>query len=180
MALPLPSRRLGQVMFAGRWLLAPIYAGLLVALFLVVVEVLFILVKTIPGLLEMSVSAFLLFALKLIDLSFIANLLLMVTVGSWHDFVLPLLPGQEEDRPEGLRHFGFSLLKLKVISSVAMIAAISLLETYLTSDETTLAAILPGVVVLLAFCLAGLLLAWTDRAPAAHAAPAHPGAPPAG
>ena len=49
-------RNLGRAMFAARWIMAPIYVGLLVALVLVVVKFVQKLVQAVPGFLALSTA----------------------------------------------------------------------------------------------------------------------------
>jgi hypothetical protein len=71
-------RNLGRVMFAARWIVAPIYLGLLVALLLVVVKFVQTLVQTVPGFLALTTEQAIFFILTLVDLSLVANLVVIV------------------------------------------------------------------------------------------------------
>src|SRR4051794_2659080 len=84
-------RNLGRVMLATRWLMAPIYLGLLVALALVVIKFVQKLVFALPGFLALSSNDTIFFVLTLVDLSLVANLVVIVIFAGWENFVGRLL-----------------------------------------------------------------------------------------
>ncbi len=78
-------------MFAARWIMAPIYIGLLVALVLIVVKFVQKLVQAVPGFLALSSNEAIFLILTLVDLSLVANLLVIVIFAGWENFVGRLL-----------------------------------------------------------------------------------------
>ncbi len=124
----LPTRLtqgLGRVIFAARWLMAPIYIGLLLALALLAVKFVQKLVALVPELMQMSGNDTVLAVLGLVDLSLVANLVLIVVLAGWQGFVAPLLDTHPDDQPAWLA-LDFSAIKLKLIGSMAVIAAIAI------------------------------------------------------
>ena len=92
------TRCLGRVIFGARWLMAPIYIGLLVGLILLVVKFAQKLVVIVPKVLDMDPNDLVLAVLGLVDLSLVANrgadkpieaLALALLIGSL--FILPAL-----------------------------------------------------------------------------------------
>lgn len=69
------------LLFAGRWLMAPIYIGLLVILGAIAVKFIEEMVVTIPQVLSMEERDLVMFVLSLVDLALLGNLVLMVTLG---------------------------------------------------------------------------------------------------
>jgi uncharacterized protein (TIGR00645 family) len=152
----------GRAVFAARWLLAPIYIGLLLGLVLLMVKFLQILWGLLPELLQMSGHDLVLALLGLVDLSLVANLVLIVALAGWHCFVDPMQGSHIEDMPEWLA-LDFSAIKLKLIGSIAVIAAIAVLEAFLHADTLNAASIAWQLAVLLAIGVVGVLLAAMDR-----------------
>ena len=156
-------RNVGRTMFAARWIMAPIYLGLLVALVLVVVKFVQKLVLALPGFLALPTEEAIFLILTLIDLSLVANLVVIVMFAGWENFVGRLLKAGSTERPEWMAGLNFGVLKLRLIGSIAAIAAISILETFVhieqvkTNDAAWQLAILLGIGVL------GVLLALADR-----------------
>jgi uncharacterized protein (TIGR00645 family) len=103
-------------------------------------------------------------ALSLIDLSLAGNLLLIVTFSGYENFVSKFDVGDRQDRPVWMGTVDFSALKLKLVSSIVAISAISLLRSFMqigdgAIDETALRW---RVIVHLTFVTSGVLLALMD------------------
>jgi uncharacterized protein (TIGR00645 family) len=162
------SRNLGRAMFAARWIMAPIYLGLLVALMLVVVKFVQKLVLTVPGYLALTTEQAIFFVLTLVDLSLVANLVVIVMFAGWETFVGRLLAAQSDDRPNWLRVLDFTTVKLKLIGSIVAIAAIQILETFVHIDEVKIQDAAWQLAILLGIGLVGVMLALTDRLSAGH------------
>lgn len=167
------SRRAASLLesslFAARWLLAPVYIGLAIALFALLCVFLVDLVREILHLIHTPLTrlgeAGILMALSLIDLSLAADLLLIVILAGYENFVSRITSAPEEERPAWMGTIDFSGLKMKLIASIVAISTIALLRTYLEvgdqpppSPET----LIWQVVITLTFVVAGVLLALMD------------------
>lgn len=161
-------------LFASRWLMAPFYAGLVAALFALLVIFARDLIQGLPAIFtfgpgQMTAEAAILFVLTLIDLSLAANLLLIVLFSGYENFVSKIDTGDDEDRPEWMGTVDFSGLKLKLVASIVAISGISLLKTFMTitqskapltaADERELVWL---VGIHLVFVISGVLLAAMD------------------
>lgn len=153
---------MGRVVYAARWLMAPIYVGLLVSLVLLMVKFVQKLWKLAPQVLQVSGHELVLAVLGLVDLSLVANLVLIVALAGWHCFVDPMRGSHIAEEPEWLA-LDFSAIKLKLIGSVAVIAAIAALESFLHADTLQPATIAWQLAVLVAVAVVGVLLAAMDR-----------------
>jgi uncharacterized protein (TIGR00645 family) len=156
-------RNAGRVMFAARWIMAPIYLGLLVALALIVVKFVQKLVLALPKLMDASSNEVIFDVLTLVDLSLVANLIVIVMFAGWENFVGRLLTTQAGERPVWLGALDFSALKLRLVASVAVIAAVLILETFVHIDEVTALQAGMQLAILLGIGLLGVLLALMDR-----------------
>jgi hypothetical protein len=85
---------LGQALFAPRWVMVLFYVGLISALLMLAVKVVQKLVADVPALLEQSVSETIFAVLSLIDLSLVANLVVIVMFARWENFIGRLLGGK--------------------------------------------------------------------------------------
>ncbi len=161
-------RNLGRVMFVARWIMAPIYIALLCALVLVVVKIVQKLVLAVPSILDQSSNETIFLVLTLVDLSLVANLVVIVIFAGWENFVGRLLHTEASERPSWFGALDFSTVKLRLIASIAAIAAIQILETFMhinqmnNEDAAWQLAILLGVGVL------GVLLALADKLSETH------------
>jgi uncharacterized protein (TIGR00645 family) len=155
-------RNLGRGMFVARWIMAPIYLGLLVALIMVAVKFVQKLVEAIPGFLVLDSNEAIFLVLTLVDLSLVANLVVIVIFAGWENFVGRLLAAQSEERPLWLGGLDFATVKLRLIGSVAAIAAIQILETFVHIDEMKPQEAAWQLAILLGVGLLGVLLALAD------------------
>lgn len=166
MAVPATSERmihhLGRIMLLARWLMAPIYLGLLVALLLVLAKFVQKLILFFPKVLDASTNDTILAVLSLVDLSLVANLMLIVVLAGWQGFVDPTLSTRSEDQPAWLA-LDFSAIKLKLVGSLAAIAAVALLESYMHIGALTAATVAWELAIVLGFGVLGVLLAAMDR-----------------
>jgi uncharacterized protein (TIGR00645 family) len=162
---PLAERVLETGLFQARWLMAPFYVGLIVALAVLLVVFMGELVHAVPHVLTMKSDDAILLALSLIDLSLAGNLLLIVTFSGYENFVSRIDTGPGEDRPDWMGTVDFSGLKMKLIASIVAISAIALLKAFMHLEEGD--GIDPTKVMWMAiihvtFVVSGVLLALMD------------------
>ena len=117
-------------LFNARWLMAPFYLGLVVALVMLMVVFISELVRGIGPALHSPEEAILL-VLSLIDLSLAGNLILIVTFSGYENFVSKIDTRGHVDRPSWMGTIDFSAMKIKLIASIVAISAISLLRAFM-------------------------------------------------
>ena len=118
-------------LFATRWLLAPMYVGLVAALGLLLIVFGRELMYYLPQAWDMSADKSILVVLTLIDLTLAANLLLIVIFSGYESFVSKLNVGDIEDRPGWMGKVDFGGLKMKLIASIIAISTIHLLKRFM-------------------------------------------------
>ena len=158
------ARFVEAIVFNSRWLVAPFLIGLVVGLAALALKFLiklFDFVMQIPGAPPADVIVGI---LTLVDLTLIANLIVIVICSSYENFLTQIDPAKHPDWPDGLLNIGFSGLKQKLLGSIAAIAAVNVLEWFMDierhADNTKLAWV---VGILLAFAVSMLILAIADR-----------------
>ncbi|WP_018634217.1 TIGR00645 family protein [Neomegalonema perideroedes] len=156
------ERQIERILFASRWLMAPMYLGLVVALAILVWMFIMELVRFAMIIPAMTVNDAILGALALIDLSLGANLLLIVIFSGYENFVSRLDINGHEDRPEWQGEVDFSGLKLKLVASIVAISGIHLLKVFMDVNKYTPEHIRWMVVIHLVFVASGVLLAAMD------------------
>lgn len=156
-----------RLLFGARWLLAPLYAAMVLALVAILVVFARALIREFTHLGTLSSEHAILLALSLIDLSLAGNLVLVVIFAGYESFVSQLHIGEHADRPVWLGTIDFADLKLKVIASIVAISAITLLQAFLLLADPAAAVhprrLLWMVVIQLTFVVSGVLLAMMDR-----------------
>lgn len=124
-----------QLLFASRWILAPIYLGMslvLVALGYIFFKEVFHILMTMN---TMPETDFILAALGLIDMLLVGGLIVMVMFSSYENFVSRIDIREGGERLGWLGQLDTGTLKLKVAASIVAISAIFLLKKYVTATE---------------------------------------------
>jgi uncharacterized protein (TIGR00645 family) len=158
------GRGIDAVVLNSRWLLAPFYLGLVVALavlFLKFLRSLWEFILHAPG---ARSSDTILEALGLIDITLVANLLLIVIFSGYENFVSRIDTGGQHNWPIWMTRIDFAGLKQKLLASIVAISAVHVLEAFINIDtnfDTTRMTWM--VAVLLVFVISTLLLAISDR-----------------
>jgi uncharacterized protein (TIGR00645 family) len=151
-------------LFNSRWLLAPFYVGLvisLVVLFVKFIRVLWTLLLEMP----LAKSTHTIHGvLSLIDITLVANLVMIVVFSGYQNFVSRIDTSKYPDWPVWMTRVHFAGLKQKLLATIVAIAAIHVLEAFLNADYAFDATKMTWLVgVLLAFVVSALLLALSDR-----------------
>jgi uncharacterized protein (TIGR00645 family) len=160
------ERRISQVLFGARWLMAPIYLGLALALVALTVVFVHDLIQFAPSMWAGNAEESILGILTLIDLALTGNLLLIVIYSGYEGFVSKLYFGGGADRPAGIDSVDFSSIKLNLLASTVGISSIYLLRWFMevgeessTFDERRLRWL---VVIHLTFVVSSVMIAFMD------------------
>lgn len=153
-----------RTLFASRWLMAPMYLGLVISLLMLVVIFFRDILYYGPKLLELQSDDVILVALTLIDLTLAANLVLIVMFSGYENFV-SRLDVESSDRPGWMGKVDFGGLKMKLIASIVAISGISLLKRFMAIGDTKAineTELTWMVIIHLTFVLSGVLMALMD------------------
>jgi uncharacterized protein (TIGR00645 family) len=156
------ERVLERGLFASRWLMAPFYLGLVVALLVLLGVFVHAIISEFPVLIELDEAHVILWVLTLIDLSLAANLILMVIFAGYENFVSKMDIHDHPDRPTWMGTIDFSAMKLKLLASIVAISAIQLLKVFMSVNSYTREYIIFLIVIHLTFVISGVLLALMD------------------
>ena len=161
------STKLENLLFWSRWLLSPLYLGLVVVLVLVIVRFGQDFYKLLMNMAGGDTHAFTIDLLALLDLVLLANLILIVIFAGYENFVSRIDAAHESvDRPHWMGTIDFSGLKIKLIGSLVAISVIELLKDFIHLGEEPDAKVGEGViwriVIHLTFVVSGVLFAVMD------------------
>jgi len=156
------EQRLERTLFASRWLMAPFYLGLVIALVALLVTFAREIIVEWERLLSLRETDVVVWILTLIDLSLAANLILMVIFSGYENFVSKMDVGEHPDRPSWMGKIDFSAMKLKLIASIVAISAIQLLKAFMEIEQINKTDLMWLVIVHLTFVVSGVLLALMD------------------
>lgn len=127
---------LESFLFGARWLVAPFYLGLVLALVMLLGSFCRELYEAIFVHFSLDPESIILFVLSLIDLSLAANLVIIVVFSGYENFVSKIDTHGNVDRPSWMGTLDFSGLKMKLIGSIVAISAISLLRAFMEISKT--------------------------------------------
>ncbi len=128
---------LSRMIFLSRWLQAPLYFGLIVVLGVYVYEFALELSRLVGKVGHCSEAEMMLYALDLVDVVMIANLLIMIIVGGYETFVSRLNLSDHPDQPHWLDEVDAGTMKVKVSLALVGISSIHLLRTFIDPAESS-------------------------------------------
>jgi uncharacterized protein (TIGR00645 family) len=156
------ERAVEGLIFASRWLMAPIYLGLIVTLGILIYTFFSELAQELPRIPQMSEADIILLVLTLVDLSLAGNLVLIVIFSGYENFVSRIEVADHKDRPSWMGKLDFSGLKIKLATSIVAISGIHLLKVFMNLKDYTETQLLWFTVIHLAFVISGICFALMD------------------
>ena len=157
------ERGVERFIFSSRWLLAPFYCGLVVALMVLLFKAAQELWHFVIHAPTATEAETILGVLTLIDLTFTGSLIVIVVFSGYENFVSKIEVDGTEDWPEWMSKIDFTGLKLKLMSSIVAISAIQLLKIFMDLKNISDREIAWYVGLHVVFVVSGLMFAWTDR-----------------
>jgi len=168
------ERYFEKTLFASRWLLAPVYFGLSLAVLALGIKFFQELWHVATHLFDIAEADLVLTVLALIDLTLVASLILMVMFSGYQNFVSQIETDEGTEKLDSLGKLDASTVKLKVATSIVAISSIHLLRVFVKIEGLPNDKIFCYVVVHMTFVISALLLAILDRlAFASHRQPHH-------
>lgn len=157
------ENRVETLIFGSRWLLAPFYLGLVLALALLLVQFVKEFIHFVPLVFTAEGSEVIIGLLSLIDVVMVANLIIIIVFAGYENFVSQIDTGGHEDRPSWMGHVGFAELKMKLIGSIVAISGIELLKAFMHVGSMTNEQLAWKVGIHMTFVVSGVLFAVMDR-----------------
>jgi len=153
-----------KLLFASRWLLAPLYLGLSLALLALGFKFFQEAYHALAYVLTLGEADLVLTILAMIDLVLVGSLIVMVMFSGYENFVSRI----DKDVVEGqgldwLGKLDSGTLKLKVAASIVAISSIHLLRVFMNAEQTANDKIMWYVILHLTFVVSAVLLGVLDR-----------------
>jgi uncharacterized protein (TIGR00645 family) len=151
-------------LFQSRWLLAPLYLGLIVALIALLIKFMLKLGHLLTILIASESDVLIFKVLGLVDIVLIANLLLIIIFSGYENFVskIDAVEGHV-DKPDWMGTIDYSTLKLKVIGSIVAISSIELLRAFIDIHEMDKNDLFWLIIMHITFVTVGVLFALMER-----------------
>lgn len=152
-----------RLLFASRWLLAPIYLGLTLALLALGIKFFQEAYHVLSHIWAMKETDMVLTVLSMIDLVLVAGLVIMVMFSGYENFVSQIDVEGKEREISWLGKLDAGTLKLKVAASIVAISSIHLLKVFMDLSQIPNDKLLWYVVVHLTFVVSAVLMGLLDR-----------------
>ena len=158
------EKSMEKLLFASRWILAPVYLGLSLGLIVLGVKFFQEVYHLFAHVFTVGEADLVLTLLALIDLVLVGSLIVMVMFSGYENFVSRIdLEEGEGDKLGWLGKLDAGTLKLKVAASIVAISSIHLLRVFMNASETPNDKLLWYVIIHLTFVVSAVLMGFLDR-----------------
>lgn len=152
-----------KVLFGGRWLLAPLYVGLLLSLVPLIYRFFIEFIHLMEGIATLEMQQITLKILELLDVVLLGNLIIIVIFAGYENFVSKInVAANSVDRPHWMGRVDYSGLKIKLIGSLVAISVIELLKDFMMEGEYDDKTQLWRIIIHVTFVISGVLFALMD------------------
>lgn len=152
-----------KVLFGGRWLLAPLYVGLLLSLVPLIYRFFIEFIHLMEGIASLKMQEITLKILELLDVVLLGNLIIIVIFAGYENFVSKINVATDSvDRPHWMGRVDYSGLKIKLIGSLVAISVIELLKDFMMEGAYDDKHQLWRIIIHITFVISGVLFALMD------------------
>ena len=157
------ERFLENSMYASRWLLAPLYFGLSIAVLLLGIKFFQEAFHTLPLVFSMKEADLVLVVLSLVDIALVGGLLVMVMLSGYENFVSQIDIDDSKEKLAWLGKLDSGSLKQKVAASIVAISSIHLLKAFMNAPQIPDNKLMWYVIIHLTFVLSAMGMAYVDK-----------------
>lgn len=150
-------------MYASRWLLAPIYLGLSLALIILAIKFFQKVWLTLPHILDKPDIDIILMVLSLVDVALVGGLVIMVMFSGYENFVSTIDVDENTEKLGWLGKLDTGSLKNKVAASIVAISSIHLLGVFMNANDYQETHLKWYVIIHLTFVLSAFAMGYLDR-----------------
>ena len=152
-----------KVLFGGRWLLAPLYVGLLLSLVPLIYRFFIEFIHLMEGVATLKMQEITLKILELLDVVLLGNLIIIVIFAGYENFVSKInVAADSVDRPHWMGRVDYSGLKIKLIGSLVAISVIELLKDFMMEGAYDDKTQMWRIIIHVTFVISGVLFALMD------------------
>jgi uncharacterized protein (TIGR00645 family) len=152
-----------RILFGGRWLLAPLYVGLLLSLIPILYRFFIEFIHLMQDVAVLEMKDITLKVLELLDVVLLGNLIIIVIFAGYENFVSRInVATNSVDRPHWMGRVDYSGLKIKLIGSLVAISVIELLKDFMMEGDYDDKRQMWRIVIHLTFVISGVLFAVMD------------------
>ena len=152
-----------KVLFGGRWLLAPLYVGLLLSLVPLIYRFFIEFLHLMEGVASLKMQEITLKILELLDVVLLGNLIIIVIFAGYENFVSKInVAADSVDRPHWMGRVDYRGLKIKLIGSLVAISVIELLKDFMMEGAYDDKTQMWRIIIHVTFVISGVLFALMD------------------
>lgn len=152
-----------RVLFGGRWLLAPLYVGLLLSLIPILYRFFIEFIHLMQDVAILEMKDITLKVLELLDVVLLGNLIIIVIFAGYENFVSRINVAKNSvDRPQWMGRVDYSGLKIKLIGSLVAISVIELLKDFMMEGDYDDKRQMWRIIIHMTFVVSGVLFALMD------------------
>lgn len=151
-----------NLMYRSRWILAPIYLGLSLAVLALGIKFFQELVHMLLHVTTLKEAEMILIVLSLIDIAMVGGLLVMVMMSGYENFVSQLDIDDNVEKLSWLGKMDSSSLKAKIAASIVAISSIHLLKVFMDAQQIANDKLLWFVVIHLTFVASAFAMGYLD------------------
>jgi uncharacterized protein (TIGR00645 family) len=157
------ERFVENTMYASRWLLAPIYFGLSLALLALALKFFQEVTHILPYVFSLEEADLILKLLSLIDMALVGGLLVMVMISGYENFVSQLDIDEGKEKLNWLGKMDSGSLKMKVAASIVAISSIHLLKVFMDARNIPDTKLMWYVIIHMTFVLSAFAMGYLDK-----------------
>jgi uncharacterized protein (TIGR00645 family) len=157
------ERSIEKLLFASRWLLAPVYLGMSLALIALGIKFFQEVFHVLSHIWTMKEADMVLTILALVDLVLVASLVVMVMFSGYENFVSRMEIDKDTDKLGWLGKLDAGTLKLKVAASIVAISSIHLLRAFMNAPQIPNDKLMWYVIIHLTFVVSAVLMGILDK-----------------
>jgi uncharacterized protein (TIGR00645 family) len=157
------EKTIERLIYASRWLLAPIYLGMSFALMALAIKFFQELYHFIPAILSIEENQLILKLLTFIDLTLVGSLTIIVMFSGYDNFVSRLDIAEGTEKLSWLGTHDYGSLKMKVASSIVAISSIHLLKVFMNVEQIANEKLTWYVLIHITFVLSAFLMGYLEK-----------------
>lgn len=156
------ERFIEKSIYRSRWVLAPIYLGLSLAVIALGIKFFEETFHLLFEIFSLSEAEMILKILSLVDLAMVGGLLIMVMMSGYENFVSRLDVEDGEEKLNWLGTMDSSSLKAKIAASIVAISSIHLLKKFMEVESVSVDHLMWYVIIHMTFVLSAFLMGYLD------------------
>ncbi len=152
-----------KLLFASRWLLAPLYLGLAIALVALGIKFFQESWHLMSTILVTQEKDLVLIILALVDMVLVGGLLIMVMFSGYENFVSKIDTKEYSEKLSWFGKLDAGTLKIKVAASIVAISSVHLLQAFMNIPQISNDKLIWYVIIHMTFVISALLLGVLDK-----------------